>query len=150
MDDGHRGLEPEDHRCTATWFVIPRVHESPPYTAARPTRSTTITPKLLHAVLMLSRIRETILPLDRVRLLFRMRLVHWIQRVSLPRSTKEDGQRVLYPRFHERAFASKIAAPCTWPSNGLLSWRSISHRSSAERWSRRRAPPSCYSPVLRK
>lgn len=76
---------------------------------------------------------QTILPPSRVWPFFRAQLVHWIQPVSLPQSTMGDAQRAPYPHFHEWAFASKISALYTWPSNDLSCWHSISHRSFAGR-----------------
>lgn len=73
-------------RCT---LIIPRVHEStpPPLPLSR-LDYPTIT-ELLHAVRLYARIHAIHPPSEpRVAILCRARFVHWIQQVSLPRSTK--------------------------------------------------------------
>lgn len=76
VDDGHRGLElEEDRRCIATWLVIPRAHESPPYMAALPARTSDYAEVIARNAYTVS-YTQTILPPSRVWPFFQAQLVH--------------------------------------------------------------------------
>lgn len=122
--------------------------------AWRPLSRFAITLKLLHALLMLSRVRGSSTLQAAYSHSFERDScanVEFNQSASLNRQRRmHNGLPILAQGFHERTFASKIAALHTWSSDSLLRRRLISHRSSAERQTRRCTSLVCYSSVLRK
>jgi len=118
LRNGHRGLElKKDCRCIITRFVIPRAHESPPYMAVLPTRFSTITPTLLHAVLILSRISGLSSLWAAYGHSFESEsCIEFSQSASLSRQWETYKGLPILTSTNE-AFASKISVLHTWPSN---------------------------------
>jgi len=137
VDDGHRGLEPEkDCRCA---LIIPRAWKPPLPSRLSDDYGVIARGALIWCIHAIHPPSE-----PRVAILCRARFVHWIQQVSLPRSTRGSRTKGSLFLLSRMSFRFENCGAYTWSSNGLSTWRSISHRSFAARSD----PEACYSFVL--